>query len=64
MSDFAESRPGAGVTAVALIVVAFLELPVAVIVLAAFSKTAYLIGAFLMSPLQLVGRWHDEPQTF
>ncbi len=42
MSDLAENRPGAGVTVVALLVVAFLELPVAVIVLAAFSKTAYL----------------------
>jgi putative spermidine/putrescine transport system permease protein len=42
MSDVAESRPGIGVTVAALIVVAFLELPVVVIVLAAFSKTAYL----------------------
>jgi putative spermidine/putrescine transport system permease protein len=42
VSDFAENRAGAGVTVVALVVVAFLELPVAVIALAAFSKTAYL----------------------
>jgi putative spermidine/putrescine transport system permease protein len=42
VSDFAENRAGAGVTVVALVVVAFLELPVVVIVLAAFSKTAYL----------------------
>jgi putative spermidine/putrescine transport system permease protein len=42
VSDQAESRPGAGVTTVALIVLALLELPVVVIVLAAFSKTAYL----------------------
>ena len=42
MSDAAENRPGAGVTAVALAVVVFLQLPVVVIVLAAFSNTAYL----------------------
>jgi putative spermidine/putrescine transport system permease protein len=42
VTDFTESRPSPGVAAAALAVVAFLELPVAVIVLAAFSKTAYL----------------------
>lgn len=35
-------RPGAGVTAAALAIVVFLQIPVIVVVLAAFSETAYL----------------------
>ncbi len=42
MSDAAESRPGWGLTAAAFAVVAFLQLPVIVVVLAAFSTTSYL----------------------
>lgn len=42
MSDRAESRPGWGLTGVAFAVVAFLQLPVIVVVLAAFSTTSYL----------------------
>lgn len=42
MSDMSENRPGWGLTATAFTVVAFLQLPVIVVVLAAFSTTSYL----------------------
>lgn len=42
MSDMSESRPGWGLTATAFTVVTFLQLPVIVVVLAAFSTTSYL----------------------
>jgi len=56
VSDLAEGRPGAGVTAVALAVVVFLELPVVVIVLSAFSKTAYLT----IPPRGLTLEWFEK----
>lgn len=42
MSDMAENRPAWGLTATAFTVVGFLQLPVIVVVLAAFSTTSYL----------------------